>query len=323
MMTWSAVLHFMTIALAVAINSIGVGIGEGIAGFAALKAIDQQPSARNEIVRNLIVGMALIETAAVIGLTISLMLLGKTEIKESVSSHYPHLCELGITFAICLSGMVVGIASSLPAKAACLSVARQPFSSNKIQNLMLLTLSFMQTPIIFGFIIAILIRNQAMSATSLPHSLQAIAAGLCIGLGSIGPSIGLSKFAKSACETVGITNKEYGKVLSFTLISEAIIETPLIFALIVALIILNSNTYDSVLVGITFVAAGLCMGLGTIGPGTSSGRVASAACKQIAHNPENHSLTSKVSMLGQGLIDTCAVFAMITSLMLIFFSARS
>ena len=72
-------IHYLTIALAVAVNSVGVGIGEGLTSLAALKALSLQPSAQSEISRIFILGMALIETSAVIGLTMSLMLLTPLE----------------------------------------------------------------------------------------------------------------------------------------------------------------------------------------------------------------------------------------------------
>ena len=67
------------------------------------------------------------------------------------------------------------------------------------------------------------------------------------------------------------------------------------------------------------LAAGLCTGIGTFGPGISSGKTASAACHQIAVNPEHHGMLSKVSIFAQGLIDTSAIYALLISLLLIFF----
>ena len=67
--------HYGTIAFSVALSSIGVGLGEGLTGLAALKALNIQPGARNEISKTFILGMALIETSAVVGLTVALILL--------------------------------------------------------------------------------------------------------------------------------------------------------------------------------------------------------------------------------------------------------
>lgn len=311
--------HFGTIALAVALNSISVGIGQGFASMAALRAITIQPNASDEIQRIFILGMALVETSAIIGLTVAIFMLRpmETTLELAPSIFY---AEIGIATAICISGMVVGIASSIPAKYACLSVARQPFSSQKIQILMLLTQSLMQTPIIFAFIVTLFIKSQMEIITTTTGILALIAAGVCIGLGSIGPSIGLALFSKEVCTGIGVNRNAYSELLGFTLFSEAIIESPLIFALVASLTILGkaSSIKDSSLIGIAFLSAALCMGLATFGPGVSSGRVAAQACKEMAIDPTAHSSLSKTSFLAQVLIETGAIYGLLIALLLIF-----
>jgi len=312
--------HFGTIALAVSITGIGVGIGEGLTSSSAITAINKQPGAKAEISRIAILGMALIETAAILGLVISIMLLF-TNPQEAVNPYYSSVAKLGIAFAICLSGLVIGIVSAQPAQEACLAVARQPFIVQKILRFMMISQSIIQTPIIFGFIIAMFIKNQATSINSSAECLRLIASGLCIGLGSIGPAIGLAHFAKMACRAVGVNKAAYNKILSFTFISQAVIETPIIFALMVSLILITTTTNpDKPLDGLAMLSAALCIGLGTFGPGISSGRTAAAACTQIALKPELQSMISRISMFAQGLIDTFAIYALLISAMLIMFS---
>ena len=104
------------------------------------------------------------------------------------------------------------------------------------------------------------------------------------------------------------------------LVSEAIIETPIIFSLVISLLILMTPLPAAALTkSIALLAAGLCTGLGTLGPGISSGRTSAAACEQIALNPELYLTLSKVSMFAQGLIDTAAIYALVISIMLIWF----
>ncbi len=309
-------LHYSTIALAVGINSVGVGLGEGITASAALRAINIQPKAKNEISRIAILGTALIETAAIMGVAISIILLIGT--KSSALTPFAALAEIGIALAICLSGLVIGIVSAWPAKEACLAVARQPFFGEKILRFMLITQSVIQTPIIFGFIIAIFIKNQAIEAVTIGHSMKLIAGGLCIGLGTIGPAIGLGNFAQVAVRGLGINRSAYPTLMTFMFISQAIIETPVIFALVTALLILVSPT-TTLVGGIATLAAAACMGVGTIGPGSSSGKTAAAACHQIALNPDIYHKVANVSLFGQGLIDTCAIYAFLIAILMVLF----
>jgi len=228
--------YYGTIASVVAINSLGVGIGEGLTSSAAVDAINLQPEAKYDISRTAIIGMALIETAAIMGVTIAfILLIGGGETAYPL---YSGIADLGIALAISLPGFAIGIASALPAREACLAIARQPFFSQRILRFMLLTQSINQTALVFGFLIAMFINNQAGSCVNLTDSLRLLATGLAIGLGSVGPSIGLALFSQTACRGLGINRKAYNKLLSFTLISNAIIETPIIFALITALMLL-------------------------------------------------------------------------------------
>lgn len=308
--------HYGTIALVVALNSVAVGLGGGFTSLAAIRAINIQPHAHPEISRTFILGMALIETAAVVGLTLSFMLLIPTP--EVVLTTYSYTAELGIALAICIAGGVIGVVSSFPAQYACLSVARQPFYYQKIQALMLLTQSLMQTPIIFAFIVALFIKNQLGMINSIAESLRLIGAGLCIGIGSIGPAIGLANFSKQVCKSIGINPKAYSQLLSFTLISEALIESPLIFTLLISLILLQKGGSSlTFMQGFELFAAALCMGLGTLGVGISSGKVASEACKQIALIPEQYNIISRTSLFGQVLIETCSIYALIVAFALI------
>jgi len=306
--------------MAGAINAIGVGIGQGITSKAALEGINQQPSARNEITKTAILGMALIETAAVMGTFIAFLLL--LQARTNSHTYYANLAEIGIAFAICCSGFVLGLVSALPARAACLSVARQPFFSTQITRFMMISLSLLQTPIIFGLIIALFIQGQAATVSTMRDTLRLIASGICIGIGSIGPAIGLALFAQKACEGIGRNREAYTQVFSFTLISQAIIETPIIFALIISvslLFLVPASDQENLLDGIALLAAGLCTGIGTIGPGISSGQTAAAAVVQITKNPEIHGALSRISMFAQGLIETTAIYAVLISFILLFF----
>jgi len=312
-------LHYLVIALVIGANSIAVGIGEGIANGAAIDALNRQPKAKSDILNAAILGLALIETSAIIGLTMSIIILFGSNVEKTL---YFGISELGIAFAVCLSGFFIGLASALPTRSACMAIARQPFAGKTILRFMLITQSIIQTPIIFGFIISIFIKGQAANVSSLADSLRLLASGLAIGLGSIGPVIGLAKFGATACEGLGINRKSDTKILSFTFLSEAIIETPIIFTLVIALTLTFKKISDNPLSGIACLAAALCVGLGTIGTGVSSGITAAAACRQIARRPEHYSVISRMSMFGQGLVETSAIYSVIISFMLIILFAK-
>lgn len=313
----SSLFHYAVVGLAVGCNSIAVGIGEGLAGLAAMKAFTIQPSARDEIARILMLSMALIETSAIIGLTIAFILLKPT--LEGPYAPFMHYSVIGIGFAICLTGMVLGIAASLPAQAACLAVARQPFFAQKIQMIMLLTQSLMQTPLLFAFIISFFIKGQIPHVSSLTESMRLMSAGLCIGIGSIGPTIGLARFARQACTSLSINRLAYSEILSFTFISEALIESPIIFSLVTAFALLGTKSSAMCIAtgGIPYIAAALVMGFGTLGVGIGSGNTATKACQQLSFQPENYSQLSRTSLMAQVFIETCSIYAFLVGLFIL------
>jgi len=310
-------LHFVTIAMVTAASSVAVGIGEGFVGLSAIQAINIQPEAKDDIQKTAILGMALVETAAILCVTISFIILFGTA-QESMNIYFS-LSELGIALGLSLSGFAIGLVSAMPARAACLAMARQPFFSNKIVRFMLIAQAMIQTPVIFSFIIAIFIKGYATSAANITDSLKLIASGLAIGLGSIGPAIGLGIFGKTACNSIGMNRKSYGKIFTFTLISEGIIETPIIFAFLVSFLIILYPA-PTLLIAIAMLAAAFCVGLGTFGPGIGLGRIAASACHQIAKDPEKYSMLSKVSILAQSIASTAAIYALIVAMLLITFT---
>lgn len=308
--------YTLTNAFPVVCGAIGIGIGQGLTGKKALEAINTQPSATQEISKMMLIGAALIETAAVLATVIAFMLLFDTQ--TSGNAQADAVAKIGISLAIGISSLVCGIVASFPAQAACASLARQPFMNAKILNLMLITQTLIMTPNIFGFLIALLIKNQLHTLVTFEQGLQMLAAGISIGIGCVGPAIGLSLFARAACTAVGINKKAYSKIVSFTFLSEAIIETSLIFALLVSLSILSLTDPITPIKAIALCSAACCMGISTLGTGISAGRTASSACMQIAYHPEQYSSLSKISMLALAMIDTFAIYGLLIALVLIF-----
>lgn len=307
--------HYISIALIAALTGIGAGLGQGITSQSAATALDRQPAAKADINRATLLSLALVETAALLGLLMSLILFFGPSTTLTTQSIF---ADLGIVAALAIPGFAVGIVCALPAQAGLLSIARQPFLGKKILNALLLTLSLLQTPLVFGFIIAWLIQAQIATITTLGQGLTLLASGICIGLGSIGPLLGGGLFTHSVCTAIGINKTVYNKILPFTIISQAIIETPIIFAAVIAFWLLSLATQPlSTAVGIKYLAAGCTMALGTFAPGLSSGRTAQAACHSIAINQALYNALSRTSIFAQALIDTCVIYAFIIALLLI------
>jgi len=182
-------------------------------------------------------------------------------------------------------------------------------------------MSLIQSSIIFGFLIGLFISFQLQSVETLAHGAILAAGGLALGLGAIGPTIGLGTFARKACMAVSINRKAYNRIIPFVFLSQAVIETPLIFAFLISLLITLTGPAkgtDPLTITRMFAAA-LAIGIGTFSPGISSSNTAASACHQISYNPQQYSILSQTTLFGQGLIDAAAIYALLISLAIIYF----
>jgi F-type H+-transporting ATPase subunit c len=316
MLELTSFIHTSAVVMPVALTAVGSSLGGGLAGRAALDSISAQPQAKDSIVRALLIGMALIETASIIGLIVTLYILNRSVV---ITNPYQATAALGAALAIALPGMAVAYSSARTLRQAVASIARQPFFGRKILNLMILTQSLIQTPLIFGFIVSMVILSGLSEVTTATQGFAYLASGLCLGFGTIGPTLGLGTFAASICHSVGKARGAYSKLLTFALISGAVIETPNLFALVVSILLahLAKAPADSVLISITYLSAGMATGLGTIGAGATSGKLAAVTAENIAVNLERYGHFSRLCMLAQGLVDTNALYALIVSLVML------
>lgn len=65
-----------------------------------------------------------------------------------------------------------------------------------------------------------------------------IAAGFCMGVGGLGPSLGQGFIAGKACENIGKRPEAGGQIVKTMVLGMAFTETASIFSLLIALILL-------------------------------------------------------------------------------------
>ncbi|MFA6065743.1 MAG: ATP synthase F0 subunit C [Candidatus Babeliaceae bacterium] len=306
-MTYPQIIHALSIATTVALPSLGVGLGQALIGKGVLKALDQQPSSAGLINSQFLISVVVTETAAILGTIIGLLLL-------FTHHNYP-IAAIGMALSVAIPGFVIGLCSAFPSCAALQATARQPFMHRKITNLLLITLSILQTPLVFGFIMSLIIRNQLPNILQVSSSIVLCASGCALALGSIGPTIGLTYFGLASCKTLGRYPSSYQQILTFTFISQAMIETPTLFAFVIALTMAFMPNPPSIFV---CIAVACSVGLSTLGVGIASGKTAGTTCQEIGKHPEHYSLLLRTSALGQAIIDTGAIYGLIISFILLF-----
>jgi len=306
-------IHFLSIAFTAGLPIIGTAMGQATSARAAIKTLNEQPASRENVSKIIMISLALTETAALLATIVAIIVLlgGVHSLPEAIA-------HLGIACALGIPGFAIGMAASQPIKNALAAVSRQPLFAQKIMYLLFLTLSIQQTPIIFGFLISLIIRNSAATITTIPEGLGLLASGLALGLGALGPALGLARFGGSSCRSIGVNRHAYNQIFSFSFVSQAMIETPVLFALVVSILTLFAHPGTLLLNGILCVCAAIAIGMCTFGLGIGSGKTAAAACLQIAYHPEHYATISRTSIIAQTLIDTNVIYGLLISFGLIF-----
>lgn len=68
----------------------------------------------------------------------------------------------------------------------------------------------------------------------------------------------------------------------------------------------------------SLLGAGICMGVGALGPGVGEGFVAGKACEGIARSPENANLITRTMLVGQAVSESTGIYSLVIALLLIF-----
>lgn len=66
------------------------------------------------------------------------------------------------------------------------------------------------------------------------------------------------------------------------------------------------------------LAAGLCMGLGAVGPGIGEGFVAGKALEAIGRNPETSGKITPLMFVGMAVTESTGIYALVVTLIILF-----
>ncbi|MBW2623108.1 MAG: ATP synthase F0 subunit C, partial [Deltaproteobacteria bacterium] len=98
-----------------------------------------------------------------------------------------------------------------------------------------------------------------------------VGAGLSIGLGAVGAGIGEGYTAGYATRAISYQPEKSGEVLKNMLIGQALAESASIFALVIAMLLVLMDFVSDMMTAVALAGAGVCMGLGAMGPGIGAG----------------------------------------------------
>jgi len=73
-----------------------------------------------------------------------------------------------------------------------------------------------------------------------------------------------------------------------------------------------------IILGCCALGAGICMGIGAIGPGIGEGNAVSKACEAIGRQPESKGSVTSTMIMGCAIAETTGIYALVVAILLIF-----
>ncbi len=214
-----------------------------------------------------------------------------------------------------------GIGSGYPGGQACAGIARQPAAASQLTTNMLIGAAVCQTPAIFSMVVALMLMFINFGNAPLNPTWAAyLGAGISMGLAAIGSGYGGGLAAGASCEGIARQPKTATNVTTIMLVGQAVSQTPSIFGLLVAFILMFKSFPEStsLTASMALLGAGICMGFGGIGPGMGNGMAAEGAVRWVARNVEHAGELMRIMLVGQAVSQSTAIYAMVVSLVLIF-----
>ncbi len=214
-----------------------------------------------------------------------------------------------------------GIGSGFPAGEASIGIARQPAAKNQITTIMLIGSAIAQTPGIFALVTSFILIFLDFSAKPFSPAWAALlGAGLAAGLAAIGSGIGEGLVAKSGCESAARNPSATGRVINVMLLGMAVTETTAIYGLLISMILIFKDFPEATTLAssMALLGAGVCMGIGAIGPGIGEGFTAQKAIRWIGRNEEATPVLARTMLVGQAVSESTGIYALVVSLVMIF-----
>ncbi len=300
------------------LGGIGSGIGSGFPGGETCKALTRQPKLSTNLTTVMLIGAAVSQTPAILAMVIALMLLF---INFGDPEPIKAMALLGAGLCMGFGAIGSGAGSGHPGGAACRGIGIQPEAQGILTTSMLVGAAVCQTPAIFAMVVALMLMFVNFGDVPFnPYWAAFLGAGLSTGIAAIGSGWGGGMAAGASCEGIARQPRTAGIVTTTMLVGQAVAQTPCIFGLLVSFILLFKGHPEAVALApaMALLAAGICMGLGGLGPGFGNGITAASAVNWVARNEENAGLLMRMMLVAQAVAQSTAIYSMVIALVLLF-----
>lgn len=317
--TWNYIGRYSGAALALGLGGLGAAIGMGMAGAEANRSIMKQPSRHSELLRTMLLGQAVGGSPSIFALVVGLLILF-IPVDDAISGPVFASAMIGAGLSVGLGCFGSGVGCGLPAAQACAGVSRNPEKSTALTTTMMIGQALAQSPSIFATIVALMLLFLPIPGTGLASIGIAIGAGLSMGASALGPGIGSGMTAAGAVRGQSKWPASRPVTVRTMLIAQAICDTPAIFGMLVAFMMLFTlQDLEPTIIGFSqTLAAAIAVGIGGIGPGIGCGSVGETSCEATAEKPLHDTLMLRTMLIGQAVSQSTAIYALIIALVILF-----
>lgn len=233
----------------------------------------------------------------------------------------------GAAFSVGFASVCTGIGQGYTAGKANYAAMKQPKSLDVLLRSMLVSQAVTETGAIFSLVVALLLIFGGLDKAvgGFYEASALIAAGIAMGLGSVGPGFGSGYTGGLACDAIGRMPKKQNEINGNMLIGQALSQASSIFALVVALLLLyatptmtEASTANIVVGSVANIGAGLAIGIGTFGPGSAIGLVGGKASNMIARYSSERSLIMRTMFVGAAVAESTAIYSLVIAFLLMF-----
>ncbi len=304
---------------ALGFGGIGAAIGMGMAAAQTNESMMRQPKIHGQLLRTMLIGQAVGSSPSIFALVIGLLILF-LPVSTAMPAELYAAAMVGAGLSIGLGCFGSGVGCGWPAGAACDGVARNPEKATSVTSSMIIGQAVAQSPSIFSTVIALILLFLALPGEGLAAIGIAIGSGLVMGASALGAGLGSGATAGGAVRGLSAWPKSQTVTMRTMLIGQAVCQTPTIFGMLIAFIMLFAlGGIEADIVGFAKIAgAAIAMGFGGLGPGVGSGIVGDSSCFATAAHPDQDVLLLRTMLIGQAVAQSKAIYSLIVAFVLLF-----
>ncbi len=317
---WEMLGRYIGAGMALGFGGIGAAVGMGVAAGQANEGLMRQPETQGYMLRTMLIGQAVGGSPSIFALVVGLLLLFLPA-RTGMSGEVFGAAMMGAGLSIGLGCFGSGWGCGWPAGKACDGVARNPRNSTSITSSMIIGQAVAQSPSIFATVVSLVLIFVLPTPSSVYTAFGiCLGAGFAMGAGAMGPGIGSGQTAAGAVHGAARWPANTALTVRTMLIAQAVSQTPAIFGMLVALILMFASAdLPTGIIGLAVtLGAGISVGFGGIGPGIGSGMAGDAACQATAAKPRLDALILRTMLIGQAVSQSTAIYALIIGLLLLY-----